>query len=93
MEALNPKGPEERREELEEEQFLKEGQPAIMYPNHLARNPSKTETTGKPQPTSREVSTIRPISQDSRVALFAIITILSRNGKTSPSRRPGERRC
>ena len=32
MESLNPKGPGERREELEEEQFLNEGQPGKQAP-------------------------------------------------------------
>lgn len=32
MERLNPKGPEERQEELEEEQFLNEGQPGHQAP-------------------------------------------------------------
>jgi mono/diheme cytochrome c family protein len=32
MEALNPKGPGEKREELEEEQFLNEGQPGNQAP-------------------------------------------------------------
>lgn len=32
MESLNPKGPEERQEELEEEQFLNEGQPGSQAP-------------------------------------------------------------
>lgn len=32
MEQLNPKGPEERQEELEEEQFLNEGQPGSQAP-------------------------------------------------------------
>ena len=40
MSALNPKGPEEKQEELEEEQFLNEGQPGNQapkpptHPNH-----------------------------------------------------------
>lgn len=32
MERLNPKGPEERQEELEEQQFLNEGQPGHQAP-------------------------------------------------------------
>jgi hypothetical protein len=32
MEALNPKGPGEKREELEEEQFLNEAQPGHPSP-------------------------------------------------------------
>jgi len=37
MEALNPKGPGEKKEEQEEEQFLNEGQPsnpASKQPTH-----------------------------------------------------------
>jgi mono/diheme cytochrome c family protein len=34
MKALNPKGPEERQEELEEEQFLNDGQPTPQSPTH-----------------------------------------------------------
>jgi hypothetical protein len=32
MEALNPKGPEEKQEQLDEEQFLNEGQPGNQGP-------------------------------------------------------------
>ena len=34
MERLNPKGPEERQEEQEEEQFLNEDQSGIRHSNH-----------------------------------------------------------
>ncbi len=38
MEALNPKGPGEKQEELEEEQFLNEGQPGNLVPKPPTRH-------------------------------------------------------